>query len=103
LVNQKLSEYHTGFRAFSKEVLCNINYESNSDDFIFDNQMLSQIIYKGYEIGEITCPTKYFEDGSSINIKRSITYGLGVIWVSIKHFLNKVGLSKSELYTNQKI
>ena len=65
--------------------------------------MLSQIIYEGYEIGEITCPTNYFEDGSSINIKRSITYGFGVIWVSINHFLNKIGLSKSELYNNQKI
>ncbi|MFB0924545.1 MAG: glycosyltransferase family 2 protein, partial [Vicingaceae bacterium] len=92
LVNQKLSEYHTGYRAFSKEVLESIKYEINSDDFVFDNQMLSQIIYKGYEIAEITCPTKYFEEASSINLKRSSIYGLGVLKVSFIHFLNKLGL-----------
>ena len=69
LMNQKLSEYHTGFRAFSADVLNGIKYNENSDDFIFDNQMLAQIMFKGYEIGEITCPTKYFEDASSINFK----------------------------------
>jgi len=98
LVNQKLSEYHTGYRAFSKEVLNHIKYERNSDDFVFDNQMLSQIIYAGFNIGEITCPTKYFEEGSSINIKRSALYGLGVIWVSFNHFFNKIGIAKSKLY-----
>ena len=67
-MNQKLSEYHTGFRAFSSEVLKNINYNDNSDDFIFDNQMLAQILYKGYDICEITCPTKYFDDASSIEL-----------------------------------
>jgi len=81
LMHQKLSEYHTGYRAFSKEVLENINYNINSDDFIFDNQMLAQIFYKGYEIAEITCPTKYFEEASSINLKRSAKYGLGVLGV----------------------
>jgi len=98
LLNEKLSEYHTGYRAFSAKVLQRINYEDNSDDFIFDNQILSQIIYAGYEIGEITCPTKYFEEASSINMSRSITYGLGVIGVSIKHFLQKRGLGRFKIY-----
>ncbi len=79
MTGQKLSEYHTGYRAFTKEVIKNINLEQNSNDFLFDNQMLSQIIYKGYEIGEITCPTKYFEEASSINLKRSSIYGIGVL------------------------
>lgn len=98
LINQKLSEYHTGYRAFSAEVLKAINYEANSDDFVFDNQMLSQIFYKGFEIAEITCPTKYFEEASSINLPRSIKYGLGVLGVSFNHFLCKLGIKKSELY-----
>lgn len=89
LMNQKLSEYHTGFRAFSSNVLKNINYNNNSDDFIFDNQMLAQIMYKNYLIGEITCPTKYFEEASSINFQRSSVYGIGVIITSIKYFLTK--------------
>jgi len=98
LVGQKLSEYHTGYRAFSKEVLEAVDYNGNSDDFLFDNQMLSQIIYKDFPIGEITCPTKYFEEASSINFQRSATYGLGVLAVSIIHRLNKLGLLKSRLY-----
>lgn len=98
LINQKLSEYHTGYRAFSKEVLTSINYNINSDDFIFDNQMLAQIFYKGFEIGEITCPTKYFDEASSINLKRSSIYGIGVLWVSVKYFLNKFGLMKSRIF-----
>lgn len=98
LLNQKLSEYHTGYRAFSREVLGKINYEANSDDFVFDNQMLSQIIYQGYEIAEVTCPTKYFEEASSINFRRSMKYGLGVLQVSISHRLCKWGLMKSEIY-----
>ena len=92
LMNQKLSEYHTGYRAFSAEVLKSINFNSNSDDFIFDNQMLAQIMFKGNEIGEITCPTKYFEEASSINFQRSSVYGLGVIYTSIRYFLTKIGL-----------
>lgn len=92
LMNQKLSEYHTGFRAFSSEVLKNINYNNNSDDFIFDNQMLAQIMFKNYLIGEITCPTKYFEEASSINFQRSSVYGIGVIITSIKYFLTKTKL-----------
>lgn len=87
LMNQKLSEYHTGYRAFSAKVLRDIKYKQNSNDFVFDNQMLAQICYKGYEIAEITCPTKYFDDASSINLKRSITYGLGVLKTSIQYFL----------------
>ena len=94
----KLSEYHTGYRAFSRQVLEGIHYEGNSDDFIFDNQMLSQIIYKGFDIAEVTCPTKYFEEASSINFTRSSKYGLGVLGVSITHMLCKAGLMKSALY-----
>lgn len=97
-MNQKLSEYHTGFRAFSKEVLESINFNINSDDFVFDNQMLAQIFYKGFEIAEITCPTKYFEEASSINIRRSIKYGLGVLGVSLSYFFNKLGISKSKIF-----
>lgn len=98
LINQKLSEYHTGYRAFSRQVLEGIDYHANSDDFVFDNQMLSQIVYAGFEIGEVTCPTKYFPEASSINFRRSMKYGLGVLGVSLTHFLNKLGLGKSELY-----
>lgn len=98
LVNYKLSEYHTGYRAFSGEVLRSINFNANDDDFVFDNEMLSQIIYKGFDIGEVTCPTKYFEEASSINIPRSIKYGLGVLRVSVVHFFNKLGLASSEIY-----
>lgn len=98
LVRYKLSEYHTGYRAFSREVLESINFNKNSDDFIFDNEMLSQIIYKGFDIAEVTCPTKYFDEASSINFKRSTQYGLGVLRVSLVHCLNKMGVMKSELY-----
>jgi len=98
MTGQKLSEYHTGYRAFTKEVLEAINYNINSDDFIFDNQMLAQIIYKDFEIAEITCPTKYFDEASSINLKRSAEYGLGCLWVSLKFRLNKMGLIKSKLF-----
>ncbi len=98
LISAKLSEYHTGYRAFSKEVLMELNYEYNSDNFVFDNQMLSQIIYAGYEIGEVSCPTKYFDEGSSINLSNSIVYGLGVLKVSLTHRMEKWGLVKSKLY-----
>lgn len=89
LIGQKLSEYHTGYRAFSAEILKNIKYDLNSDDFIFDNQMLAQIVYKKYDIGEITCPTHYSPDSSSINFKRSVKYGLGVLYTSFQFFLSK--------------
>ncbi len=98
LINYKLSEYHTGYRSFSKEVLQKIKFDSNSDDFVFDNEMLSQIIYAGFDIGEVTCPTKYFEEASSINFRRSAKYGFGVLRVSIVHFFCKLGLGKSKLY-----
>ena len=98
LVGQKLSEYHTGFRAFSSSVLQAIDFQNNSDDFIFDNQMLSQIIFKGYEIAEVTCPTKYFQEASSINFQRSVRYGLGVIAISLIHFCARTGLYRSTLY-----
>jgi glycosyltransferase involved in cell wall biosynthesis len=98
LMNQKLSEYHTGYRAYSVKVLKDIDFNKNSDDFVFDNQFISQIFHKGYEIAEITCPTKYFEEASSINLKRSIKYGLGVLKVSALYFLSKKKIYKSKLY-----
>jgi glycosyltransferase involved in cell wall biosynthesis len=98
LINQKLSEYHTGYRAFSADVIRAVNFEANSDDFVFDNQMVSQIFYKGFEIGEVTCPTKYFEEASSINFKRSVEYGLGCLKVCVIHLFCKIGVMKSELY-----
>lgn len=100
LIGQKLSEYHTGYRAFSGEVLRNINYRVNNDDFVFDNEMLSQIFMKGYEIAEITCPTKYFEEASSINFSRSMKYGMGVLRVSLNHLMHKWGLKRNKLYSN---
>jgi glycosyltransferase involved in cell wall biosynthesis len=98
MMNQKLSEYHTGYRAFSANVLRNISFNKNSDDFIFDNQMLAQIMYKGFEIAEITCPTKYFDEASSINFQRSSVYGLGVILTSVKYFLSKLGLISWKIF-----
>jgi glycosyltransferase involved in cell wall biosynthesis len=98
MVNYKLSEYHTGYRAFSSEVLRSIPFDANSDDFIFDNEMLSQIIYAGFPIAEVTCPTKYFEEASSINVSRSIKYGLGVLRVSLLHRLQKWGIIHHPLY-----
>ncbi len=98
LMNQKLSEYHTGYRAFSKKVLRGINYQVNSDDFVFDNQMIAQIFYAGYQIAEITCPTKYFAEASSINFTRSIKYGLGVIWVAVQYFLQKIKLANFKIF-----
>lgn len=98
LMHQKLSEYHSGYRAFSKEVLESINYNINSDDFIFDNQMLAQIFYKGFEIAEVTCPTKYFEEASSINLLRSAKYGMGVLGVSISYFFNKIGIGNNIIF-----
>jgi glycosyltransferase involved in cell wall biosynthesis len=94
LMGQKLSEYHTGYRAFTREVIEKINIEENSDDFVFDNQMLAQIFMAGFEIAEVTCPTKYFEEASSINFARSSKYGLGVMWTSIQYRLHKMGLAK---------
>ena len=98
VINQKLSEYHSGFRAFSKEVLLAINIEANSNDFIFDNQMLCQIFNKNFEIAEITCPTKYDEASSSINFSRSVTYGIGVIKIALQYFLHQKRLIRYNLF-----
>ncbi len=101
LMNQKLSEYHTGYRAFSKEIFNKINIENNSDDFVFDNQMLAQIYFAGFEIGEISCPTKYFKEASSINFRRSMKYGFGVLGVSLAYFFAKLKLAKPKIFSNK--
>ncbi|MBK9451382.1 MAG: glycosyltransferase family 2 protein [Bacteroidetes bacterium] len=98
LMGQKLAEYHTGYRAFSKEILEQLPLGENSDDFVFDNEMLGQITYAGFIIGEVTCPTKYFEEASSINFRRSSKYGMGVLRVSITYRLCKWGLMKSKIF-----
>lgn len=98
LISQKLSEYHTGYRAFSADVIRDIKYLENNDDFVFDNEMLAQIFMKGYEIAEVTCPTKYFDEASSINFKRSAQYGMGVLRVSLAYRLHKWGIVKSKLF-----
>ena len=98
LTGAKLSEYHTGYRAFSKAAVQSINYQENSDNFVFENQMLSQLIFKGYEIGEVSCPTKYFDEASSINLKDSAVYGLGVLKVSVQHRLQKWGVLNLQRY-----
>jgi glycosyltransferase involved in cell wall biosynthesis len=94
LMNQKLSEYHTGYRAFSREVLQTVKFHKNSDNFVFDNQMIAQIFYAGFEIAEVTCPTKYFPEASSINFKNSSIYGFGVLKVCFLYFLARLGLYK---------
>ena len=98
LLGYKLSEYHTGYRAFSREVLEKLPLESNDEDFVFDNQMLSQIIYAGFNIGEITCPTRYMEDSSSISFIRAVHYGLGVIQTSMAFRLHRWGLCRNHLF-----
>jgi glycosyltransferase involved in cell wall biosynthesis len=94
----KLSEYHTGYRAFSRKVLETLPLEKNSDDFVFDNEMLVQAVYFGFMIGEISCPTRYFKDASSINFSRSVKYGLGVVSTSAKYVLQKIGV-RSRLFS----
>lgn len=98
MINQKLSEYHTGYRCFSKEALLKINFKDNSDDFIFDNEILAQCCFHDFRIGEVSCPTKYFEEASSINFRRSIIYGLGIVRVSIQYFLHNNKILKSRLF-----
>ena len=102
LLDAKLSEYHTGYRGYAREVLETINFEDNSDDFVFDNEILSQILYAGFEIAEITCPTKYFAEASSINFSRSLKYGFGVLRVSIGHFFQRRGWVHLNLYKTKK-
>ncbi|HHW59134.1 MAG: glycosyltransferase family 2 protein [Bacteroidales bacterium] len=96
MLGQKLTEYHTGYRAYSREVLKTINYHANSDDFIFDNQIIAQIFYAGFSIAEISCPTKYFPEASSISFKRSVNYGLGVITTSFQYRFQKWKLARYE-------
>jgi len=98
IIGQKLSEYHSGYRAFSAKAIQSINYLENSDDFIFDNQMLCQLFNKGFDIAEITCPTKYTPESSSINFSRSVTYGIGVLKTSILYFLHRKGIWSNTLF-----
>jgi len=100
LMNEKLTEYHTGYRAYSAEVLRKIDFEKNSNDFIFDNEMIALIFYNKFKIAEVTCPTKYFEEASSINFRRSVKYGLGVLQVSFLYFLTRTGIFKWKLLVN---
>jgi glycosyltransferase involved in cell wall biosynthesis len=102
LLGAKLSEYHTGYRAFSKEVLQMLDLSKNSDDFVFDNQMLAQILWQGFTIGEVSCPTKYFKEASSINFRRSVKYGFGCLNVGLKFRLAKMGLLRSKLFTSRR-
>jgi glycosyltransferase involved in cell wall biosynthesis len=99
MMGKKLSEYHTGYRAFSRRVLETLPLLENSDDFVFDNQMLAQIAYFGFSIGEVSCPAKYFEGASSINLRRSIVYGLGVLRTSVQFRLQKLGLAHHPLFS----
>lgn len=98
LIGAKLSEYHTGYRAFSRELLEKLPLDNNSDDFIFDNQVLAQILWQGHQIGEVSCPTKYFNEASSINFRRSLKYGLGCIRVAVLFFLARAGLFRSRMF-----
>ncbi len=102
LIGQKLSEYHSGYRAFSRDILETINFEANSDDFVFDNQMLCQVFYAGFNIGEVTCPTRYFEEASSINFTRSCTYGFGVLYWSLMYRLTKWGLARTKIFDTKR-
>src|SRR5215813_10866527 len=98
LLGAKLSEYHTGYRAFSREILERLPLEQNSDDFVFDNQMLAQILWYGFTIAEVSCPTKYFAEASSINFSRSLKYGLGCLWTGLRFRLARMGLAQSRLF-----
>jgi glycosyltransferase involved in cell wall biosynthesis len=101
LLGAKLSEYHTGYRAFSREILETLDLSKNSDDFVFDNQMLAQILWHGFTIGEVSCPTKYFKEASSINFRRSVKYGFGCLNTGLMFRLAKWGLAKSELFSRE--
>jgi glycosyltransferase involved in cell wall biosynthesis len=94
----KLSEYHTGFRAFDRKVLETLPLEENTDDFVFDNEMLVQTVYFGFKIGEISCPTKYFDDASSINFIRSLKYGVGVLFTTAKYVLQRSNLKRFKIF-----
>ena len=98
LLGAKLSEYHTGYRAFSRELLQSLSMDGNSDDYLFDNQMLAQIIWQGRTIAEVSCPTKYFTEASSINLRRSIRYGFGCLWTALNFRLARMGIIRSRLF-----
>lgn len=98
LMGAKLSEYHTGYRAFSRELIEQLPLSANSDDFLFDNQMLAQVIWHGYTVAEISCPTKYFAEGSSINFRRSVVYGLGCLWTALAFRLARWGLIRLRIF-----
>lgn len=101
LVGEKISEYHTGYRAFSKDILRTLPLSENSDDFIFDNEMLAQVLFFGFKIGEISCPTRYEADSSSINFIRSSKYGLGVLWTAVKFFCEKHEIGKFKIFSKK--
>ena len=98
LLGQKLSEYHSGYRAFSRRVLEQLPLDNNSDDFIFDNQMLVQIIWSGFAVGEISCPTRYFPEASTINFWRSVVYGAGVLWTAVQFRLARSGIISPRIF-----
>ncbi len=98
LLGAKLSEYHTGYRAFGRTLLEQLPIDRNSDDFIFDNQMLAQILWDGNQIGEVSCPTKYFPEASSINFRRSVKYGLGCLWTGLLFRLAKLGIARPRIF-----
>ncbi len=102
MLGSKLSEFHTGYRAFSREVLEGLPLHNNSDDFVFDNEMLAQVIYLGYRIGEVSCPTKYFKEASSINLKASMIYGIGVLITALKFRLHRLGIMQSKIFTSER-
>jgi glycosyltransferase involved in cell wall biosynthesis len=101
LINQKMSEYHSGFRAYKADVLRNIPFESNSNDFVFDNELICQVLKKGFKVCEVSCPTRYDESSSSINFRRSVIYGLGVLKVSLLYFLDSLGIYRAKLFSDQ--
>ena len=100
MVGHKLSEYHTGYRAWSRKTLESLPLLNNSDDFVFDNQMLAQTIYQDFRIGEISCPTLYFPEASSINFKRSVIYGLGVLLISVQFRLQRLGIKSYDIFSS---
>ena len=101
LLGAKLSEYHTGYRAFSRAILEKLDLAGNSDDFVFDNQMLAQIMWHGFTIAEVSCPTKYFPEASSINLQRSIRYGFGCLATGLRYRLARLGLLNCRLFPTQ--
>lgn len=102
LINEKLSEYHTGYRAYSRVILEKVNFDENSDDFVFDNEFISQAAFARFRIGEVSCPTKYFDEASSINFRRSVKYGMGVLRVSLQHLIARMGVYRAKIYRERR-